>query len=92
METVYIGDTPTIKLRTGETLTGANLLIKYEKPDGTTGHWDSEVDPIDPTTMQYKVDPMTGPAGVWILQSYMELGGVVKHGEWIEILVLNPVY
>jgi hypothetical protein len=92
METVYIGDTPVIKLRTEETLTGANLLIKYEKPDGTTGHWDSEVDPTDATTMQYMVDSMTGPAGVWILQSYMELDGVVKHGELVEMLVLNPVY
>jgi len=93
MRTTYIGDSPVIKLYCGKTLTGADLLIKYERPDGSIGHWDSEVDPTDPTIMQYMVESNElDMPGVWKLQSYMTIGGWTGHGGFAEMLVLNPVY
>jgi len=93
MATTYIGDSPVIKLHTGKTLTGAELLIKFERPDGSTGHWESEVDPVDPTVMQYMASGVElNIAGIWKLQSYMEIGGWKGHGAFAEMTVLNPVY
>ena len=93
MATMWMGDSSIIKLYTGKVLTGATLLIKFERPDGTTGHWDSEPVPIDPTSMQYMVSGVeTTIAGVWKLQAYMELDGWKGHGAIAELTVLNPTY
>jgi hypothetical protein len=93
MAITYIGDSPVIKLYTSITLTGGSLLIKFERPDGSTGHWDATVDPTDPTSMQYMASGVElNYAGIWRVQSYMELDGWKGHGTFAEMTVLNPTY
>ncbi len=95
MET-FVGDVVKIILSTGITLTGNTmLLIKYEKPNGVTGHWDAAIVSGAVTSLQYSTT--TGDLdvpGTWKVQAYVEFvdGAENSHGKWAEITVFAPIY
>ena len=65
----FVGDAITILISTGYDLTGhTEILIKYEKPDKTTGSWVSVVPAGGTTTMEYSTVTTTlDIAGTWRL-------------------------
>jgi hypothetical protein len=92
MET-FVGDVIDIIVRTGITLTGASdLLIKYRKPDGTTGAWVSTIVGGNPTYMHYEtVAGDLDQNGVWQLQAYAAFGADVGNGKIVNVRVHNPI-
>jgi hypothetical protein len=92
MET-FVGDVIDIIVQTGITLTGAtDLLIKYRKPDGTTGAWVSTIVGGAVTYMHYEtIKGDLDQNGVWQLQAYAEFGATVGNGKIVNVRVHNPI-
>jgi|WetSurMetagenome_2_1015567.scaffolds.fasta_scaffold207411_4 hypothetical protein len=92
MSEVFIGDTVTIDLATTLVLTGYTLKILYRKPDGTVGSWDATISSTDSTHLYYTtLDSDFDQEGIWLLQSYIDYGGIYLHGQWVELKVLTPL-
>ena len=92
MET-FVGDTVTIRLNTGIDLTGHDeVLIKYEKPDGSTGSWDASM-AIGAYSIEFDTDTNTlDQRGTWRLQAFVEFPADVRlHGKWAELKVYAPL-
>lgn len=92
MET-FVGDSVTITLSTGIDLTGhTEILIKYEKPDGSTGNWVPVVPVGDGTSIEYTTVTTTlNQAGTWRLQAFVAFGLERLHGRWAELKVFAPL-
>ncbi len=90
MET-FVGDTVKIVLSTGVDLTGhTELLIKYEKPDKTTGFWVAILD----GTYAMQFNTVTGTLdqrGSWRLQAFVAFGIRRLHGKWANLKVFAPI-
>ena len=88
----FVGDTVKISLDTNVDLTAATaLLIKYKKPDATTGSWT----PILDGTYGVQFNTITSTLdqrGTWTLQAYAEFGAARLHGKWEELKVFAPIY
>jgi len=91
MET-FVGDTVKITLSTGVDLTGhTQLLIKYEKPDKSTGSWV----PIPAGSYSMEFNTVTSTLdqrGTWRLQAFAAFGVARLHGKWVELKVFAPIY
>ena len=91
MET-FVGDSVKITLSTGVDLTTATqMLIKYEKPDGTTGSWT----PVLSGDSSMEFNTMTSTLdqrGTWRLQAFAAFGAARLHGRWAELKVFGPLY
>jgi hypothetical protein len=92
MET-FVGDNIDIVVYTGITLTGATtLLIKYRKPDGSTGAWTATIVGGAPTYMHYVTQAGDlDQNGIWQLQAYVILGGAVGDGRIVSVKVMDPI-
>ena len=92
MET-FVGDTITINVNAGIDLsTYDNLVIKFKRPNGTTGIWNATLDPLDSTHMYYITDETNlNMSGTWILQAHADEVGVSLHGLWTELVVHDPL-
>lgn len=91
MET-FVGDRVIISLITGQVLTGLTIGIKFVRPDGTVGYWDSTIDGTDNTKMYYTTVPTDlNVAGYWRLQAFIESAGVRSHGKIVELKVFETL-
>jgi len=62
---------------------GSNPKIRYQKPSGATGEWVATVNGT--TKVQYNVLAADlDEDGVWIFQSYIEVGGQEGYGAYVE--------
>jgi hypothetical protein len=89
----FVGNVVNLVLNTAVTLTGATtLLIKYRKPDGTTGAWVSTIVAGSPKYMEYETgtDDLD-QNGIWRLSAYAIIGGSVLDGVIVSIEVHNPI-
>lgn len=72
-----------IILDTGQDITGATALIKYQKPDGTTGSWVATTESSTAGTIS--ISATTGnidQSGKWALWSYVTFAdGTIAPGE-----------
>lgn len=92
MKEAFVGDTVTINLATSFDLTGYTLKIMFQRPDGTIEHWDATIDPDDSTHMFYTtLDTDLDQSGEWLLQAYIDFGGIYLHGKWAKLTVLTPL-
>jgi len=91
MET-FVGDTVKLTIDCHLDISGyLTKLIKYKKPDGTTGCWTSAICPADNTCMTYTtLVTDLDVAGLWFIQAYVEGGGAYLHGKWDEFTVFTP--
>jgi len=90
----FIGDSVKITLSTGIDLTGhAEIQIKYEKPDGSTGYWTPVIPAGSTESMEYNTDTdALDLRGTWRLQAFVEFPGDVRlHGKWAELKVYAPI-
>lgn len=92
MNKIYIGDTPEIELDAIEDISGATVKkIKYVKPNGTKGEYESGVTIVDNTKLNYQTnDTDIDIAGNWVYQIYVELVDWKGHGEEFHHLVHTP--
>lgn len=90
MET-FVGDSVKITLSTGIDLVGhTQLLIKYEKPDKSTGSWTPVFDGSD--GMEFNTVTSTlDQRGTWRLQAFAAFGAARLHGKWAELKVFAPL-
>ena len=88
----FVGDSVKIILSTGVDLTAwTQLLIKYEKPDGTTGSWTPILEGT--TSMEFNTVTSTlDQRGTWRLQAFVAFGLERLHGKWAELKVFAPLY
>ena len=93
MET-FVGDSIKITLSTNIDLTGhTEMLIKYEKPDKSTGSWISVIPPGTTSEMEYNTVTTTlDQRGTWRLQAFVVFGIERLHGRWAELKVFVPLY
>ena len=70
----------TIELDTSYDISAAtSAKILFQKPDGTTGEFIAVVS--DTTKVSYTVDESDiDQAGTWIMQAYVEIGGLKGYG------------
>ena len=92
MDTLFIGDTGTqIILDCGSNISTATILhIVCRKPDGTKVTWSGVLEGTN--TIKYTVG--TGDldvAGVWKLQSYVDMPGWKGYGDVVNLLVSRPL-
>lgn len=89
---VFLNDIGTlIKVDVGSDVSGASTkLIKYIKPDGTEGSWDSTV---ATQYLQYiTVDGDLDQIGQWEVQAKVTLVGGTWHGEVTRFEVRKPLF
>ena len=91
MET-FVGDSVSITLDTGIDLTGwTQILIKYEKPDKTTGFWTPIISGTE--SMRFNTDTsILDQRGTWKLQAFVAFGLNRLHGKWARMKVFAPIY
>ena len=72
-----------LKLETDITLTGYTLLIKYRKPNGTTGSWTATIDPDDASKMYYDITSSAtiDQEGTWTFWAHFTSGTTIGIGE-----------
>ena len=89
----FVGDSVTITLDTNIDLTGfTQVLIKYEKPDKSTGFWVPVV-VGGATAMAYNTETATlNQRGTRRLQAFVAFGVERLHGLWAELKVFAPLY
>ena len=84
-----VGSQHRIKINTKISLGGATCIIKYRKPDGTTGDWSAEIDGsyiyYDPATTSIINLP-----GKWFLYAHVTKAGVVYMGKTVVLIVQKP--
>lgn len=88
----FVGDSVKITLSTGIDLAGhTQILIKYEKPDGTTGSWTPILSGSE--SMEFNTITSTlDQRGTWRLQTFVAFGVARLHGLWVEMKVYAPIY
>lgn len=88
MET-FVNDTPRITIDTNIDLSGySTLLIKYKKPDGTTGCWTATICPTDNNCMYYDIAlGELDQEGHWLVQGIAKDVGVQLTGRWCKFNV-----
>lgn len=89
----FVGNVVNLIINTAVTLTGATtLLIKYRKPDGTTGAWVSTIVAGAPRYMEYEtgVDDFD-QNGIWQLSAFAIIGGAVLDGILTNVEVHRPI-
>jgi len=89
----FVGDTPRLVVNTGIDLSVyATLIIKFKRPNRTTGYWTASIDPADSTRMIYDllVTDLNMP-GLWVVQAHVEDTDVELHGLWADINVYEPL-
>ena len=84
----FVGDTPLIKYDCGETVTDLSTspVLRYEKPDGTTGEW---VATLTTQYAQYQtVTTDLDTAGRWRVQPILSDGTKSFAGEdvWFNVV------
>jgi hypothetical protein len=80
----------TLTLDTGRDLTGAsNPKILYQKPDGTKGEWTATISGQSLTYAVINTD--IDQAGVWKLQTYIEVAAKKGYGEIVEQVFEKPL-
>lgn len=83
MANLYVGEVgKKIKLDSKKDLSSATLVkIKYEKPDGSTGEWDAEVE--ETTYVVYVTETASDIdlKGTWSFRIYVEIGAFKGHGD-----------
>ena len=91
MET-FVGDSVSITLDTGIDLTGyTQILIKYEKPDKSTGSWVPVISGSE--GMRFNTSTATlNQRGTWRLQAFVAFGAIRLHGKWAMMRVFAPLY
>ena len=87
----FVGDAVKIVLSTGVDLTtNTQLLIKYKKPDGTTGSWVPILDGTE--SIQFNTVTSTlDQRGTWKLQAFASFGAARLHGLWVDLKVFAPI-
>ena len=97
MQEAFVGDTVILVVKSGIDLTDEaydSVMIKYKKPDGTTGEFTATVsaenDEWAETTLG--VEDLDQP-GEWVLQVCVkdDADTVILHGKFIVILVKEPI-
>jgi hypothetical protein len=92
---IFVGQTNLrLTLATGQTLTGSSsLLIKFKKPDNTTGSWTATIDGGDATKMYFDIDNASylDIRGKWIFWAYVVFsGGTIGIGKAVAQIIKNP--
>ena len=92
MET-FVNDTIQLTIDTNIDVSGyATLLIKYKKPDGTTGCWTASACPSDTDCLTYTcIYGDLDEPGRWLFQAIAQDIGVKLTGRWFEIMVYDPL-
>jgi hypothetical protein len=92
MET-FIGDTVQIILDTGIDISGfTSFIMKYRRPDGSSGIWVAEIDPTNVKRMIYlTLQDDLNQSGMWAVQAHVELNGTMLHGKWVNFTVYVPL-
>ena len=74
MRHLFIGDTPVIKIHTGQDVSGYDLWILYIKPSGEKGKWPAHPDPEKVNTINYTCQPDDlDEKGIWVFQGQLTL-------------------
>src|SRR4030042_2385162 len=91
---IFVGDIVELRLETEETLTGRELYVKYQKPNGVKGVWAAAECPLDVEVVRYVTNPLTDldVAGSWKLQAFSKLGVATRtHGKIVPLEVQEPI-
>jgi len=93
MSKVYKGDVGTrIELDAGTDISSAEeLVIKYQKPDGTTGEWDGELDDDNQTVYYVTQEDDLDQSGEYQVQLYIKLLVWEGSGEKASFTVYDPI-
>jgi hypothetical protein len=92
MET-FVGDTIRLILDTGIDISGyTTLLMRFKRPDGTTGEWSASLHSTNHKWMEYTTyDYDLDQDGIWAIQAYVESAAAFLHGKWVDFTVYNPI-
>jgi len=91
---VFVGDIVELRLDTDETLTGLDVYIKYQKPNGVKGVWAASVCVISADVVTYTTQPFVDLdiAGSWNLQAFSKSGVATRsHGKIVSLEVQEPI-
>lgn len=88
MEKVFAGHSKLLQFDSGIDLTAMpTKLIRYKKPDGTTGQWNATLDGISVLVKQ--VTDEFNQLGIWELQGFAAAGSTSWHGDVVKVQILK---
>jgi hypothetical protein len=95
----FVGDTPRLVIKTGIDLSGYDtLLIKFRRPNHTSGFWTATIYPTNNTWMYYDLLPTDlNIPGMWALEAHAHdpaLPGAVTahlHGKPFNLDIAMPL-
>jgi hypothetical protein len=89
----FVGDTVLLSVSTDIALSAYSAwIIKFRRPDGTTGYWTASIDPDDSNRMIYATSPTDlNMEGLWVLQAHVEGVDTALHGLWVGLRVHDPL-
>ena len=95
MQETFVGDTIKLILKTSLVLSGyEDFLIKYKKPDGTTGEFIAAISSEDTKWLEVTLDVNDlDQAGEWTLQACIkdDSEAVILHGKFVNLMVKEPI-